>query len=815
MSLRMASLPCLLGAALHCGALPGAAQDAAGERGAADEVVRPFDQVLLKNGNSLRGTLEGHVDLDTATELDLATEGGSRVRLKVEDVARVVPRQTPEDVYKLKVKRAGAIKEEAARARAELALGQWCAAPLAELDGAAPRPEAAATHLLRAIELDPALHAAYPRLIAVLAAKEKQGPLGNADLDLEARVFALAAEGGWEDPELDFRRGRHLATVAGLPRLARGPLEKALEKGLPNQSQAREARALLARIHVEAGAPEKAIALHERAAAAAGSSPASFEPLLEQARLNARLGTPEGAQRARELFGKAYAIQPDCLEVAAELVALDYREGKLAAAEKALRGIVQKDALSIGAAIDLALVSFRLGKVGTAAKALAVLAPKAEGADRARAHLGLALAREAQGEAGARQDYEAALAADPTLVDAVAACAASRLREGDAAGGLELAEALLEQSAGSRPLFTAASRLAGEAELAAGRTQEALLHFQRAVEIDADDAALQERVGLLLLRTGRLDAAYQHLERARALGGERPDTLNGLGYYHYTRGDHEAALKQFGAVLTLVKGTPATASKAAVIPPARLYALESKSLIEDLKRLEVWSAELEGPDLTTLEGWTEVERFGIEIGRKAGRITLQGQQSGEAEGVTLALLDRPVDAVSFERVALAAKVDSGKARLGLRLEGVSARGGASTGLIFYRDFDGVLRCQLKSAQGDWEPLPRTEAAEVLPGKVYNPESTTWPADGAYHTLEIRRSGRVPGAVTRAATASGFDLFLDGQPVALNIRVPGMTGRSYDVGFSGQTDAVGSEYSISVQGFKLFRLVPESKKRAKF
>ncbi|MBI4603031.1 MAG: hypothetical protein HY721_13820, partial [Planctomycetes bacterium] len=100
---------------------------------------------------------------------------------------------------------------------------------------------------------------------------------------------------------------------------------------------------------------------------------------------------------------------------------------------------------------------------------------------------------------------------------------------------------------------------------------------------------------------------------------------------------------------------------------------------------------------------------------------------------------------------------------------------------------------------------------------FNPEATVWPQDGGYHTLEIRRSGRLPGAAATksAAAAGGFDLFLDGHPVALNVKVTGLGGRLFDAGLSGQTDALGSEYSVSVQSFKVYRAVPEKRRNVRF
>jgi hypothetical protein len=296
--------------------------------------------------------------------------------------------------------------------------------------------------------------------------------------------------------------------------------------------------------------------------------------------------------------------------------------------------------------------------------------------------------------------------------------------------------------------------------------------------------------------------------------------MNAMAYYHYTRGELDTARKIFEAVLKLVPAPPKPGgrdAKGPPVPPARLYALRGRELIDDLGRLEMWSADFSGPDAPTLDGWEETERSGVEVSRKGSRVVLAGKQAGAADGVTQAMLDRPVDVPTFDRLAMSARVDSGKVRLGLRLEGLSSKGGATAGLVFYRDFDGVLRCQLKTTTGDWEPVPRAEDAAPESGKLVNPETTMWPEDAAFHTLEIRRAGRRATATSAAAAKAGvgFDLYFDGQPVIWNVKVTGLGGRTYEVGVSGQTDAVGGEYSISVESFKVYRERPVRRAQQKF
>ena len=804
-------------ATVVCGHAP--AQDAP------DEAIRPFDRIVLTNSNALEGVIETTGDLDVAPEVVIQVKNGGMTKLKRSDIREIVRRQTAGDVYGKKLAKVEAEQDPERRARAELALGLWCKAPHLSLDGKPPREEEALTHLLRAVELKSSLEEAYPHILSLLARKSPPENVSGADLDREVRVAALAKRGGYDDPEIQFRIGMILAGPLGAPDRAKEHLERVIGAKARNAGQARKARAVLADIYRAEGEPGRAVKLYESMVVEPVTDPANFEPFYELARLHAREGTPEAQAKARELYAKALAIQPEYLEVASEIAALDYRQGALPAAEKGLKAILSKDSSSVGRAIDLAIVQLRLrrGAAPTAApgadtaagpsaveKNLADLASRATGADKARAHVALGIIREERGNLeGAASEYRTAVDADPASVDARVALALASIGLSRPDEARRIAEELLPAARDSPWLFAACSRILGEVETAAGKTAEALAHFQRAAEVDPDFRLL-ERTGILLLRQGKLDVGHELLRKARDAAGERPETLNALAYYHYSRGNFAEAKKLFETVLKNVK-PPAKAAKGApppVIPPARAYALRGKELIDDLDRLQVLAADLAGVDGPTLNGWEEVERHGIEISRKENRAVLAGKQAGAADGITVATFDRPVDAPTFDRLRMSARVDSGKVRMGLRLEGTAAKGGATAGLVFYRDLDGTLSCQVKSTQGDWES-PAFTADPPENGKPGAAAKRSWPADTSFHTLEIRRASR---GATKAAGV-GFDLYFDGELLFWNVKVAGLGGRTYSVGLSGQTDEVGNEYSITVDSFKIYKDLPKENKRA--
>jgi hypothetical protein len=402
-------------------------------------------------------------------------------------------------------------------------------------------------------------------------------------------------------------------------------------------------------------------------------------------------------------------------------------------------------------------------------------------------------------------EYRKGLAVDPQSADAKVMLAFALLRTGQVDEARRIADDLVARGGGNPWLFATASRIRGNAELAEGRTEAALEQLERAAEIDQNDPLLLERTGLLRLRSERMLAGYELLLKALELGGERPGVLNGLAFYQYERGDGSKAVPYFQQVLKLVpKPRKPREGPVPPTPVPRLYASRGLELIEDLGRLEVWKADFDGPDSPTLGGWTEVERFGIEIARQSGQVVLSGRQSGEPDGVTSAMLEIPIEVRTFDRVALEARVDSGRARLGLRLEGRSSRTNATAGLVFYRDLDGLLRIQVMTTRGDWEPVDPVaeEEEDQSRGRLWFPGTSRWPDDSAFHTMEIRQA-RGDGRLS-ASRGYGFDLYFDGEAIARNVRVSGLGGVHYEVGFSGQSDAIGNEYSITAKSFRVYR-----------
>jgi hypothetical protein len=56
----------------------------------------------------------------------------------------------------------------------------------------------------------------------------------------------------------------------------------------------------------------------------------------------------------------------------------------------------------------------------------------------------------------------------------------------------------------------------------------------------------------------------------------------------------------------------------------------------------------------------------------------------------------------------------------------------------------------------------------------------------------------------------FDLYFDGEPVARGVQVPGLS-TSYQLSVMARTDALGNEYSVTVDNFKVYRAKAKKKK----
>jgi len=776
------------------------------------EAIRAFDRVTYKNLGGVEQVVEGTILSETADEL-VINDRGIHMTIKAKDVTQKQPRCPAAEVYKFKLKKLQKADEPSARAALHLAIGLWCLLPEVELDGAAPMADRAFDHLHKAVQNDPKLHKAYPHLLDGLAQRRDAsgGGLREDEIENELDIYMLAAAGGFEDIEIDFRMAEIFHLYLGRTSQAAAMFEKALQASAKaacrNHAMERRARKHLAAIFQARGETQKAVAILQASAAGSGSD---YESHLLRADYLLGSADPAERKKAREPLDAARKLEPDLPAPQRSLSALDLADGKLSAAAIRLDRLVQGGLTDIGLRVDLAVLRVLEGKFKKAQALIdGVLASNGgadEGskADIARAHAASALIQDLRGQtAAAIPLYEQALAADPGFPAASLLLAGAQLRAGDAAGARAGLAAFSGRHSSRPALFSAFARAMADVELASGQKRKALNFLEYATEIEPKDPLLRKKCGILLLGLGEVDRAYGHLEAARKnTEGQDPALLNALGCYEYQRGRFEEARKLFARVIGIVPRPQGSEGKPAPPPsPDRLYAERGLQLTGDAMNLEIWLDDFSRAASEDIaRNWRESESYGISIAIKDDKLVFSGQQANEASGVTTLTRDEAAENVEHVSARLRFGPSSGAVRAGIRLEVAEGRGGGpSAGLVFFRDADGRLKFARKTTRTGWEDGQPSPDTDVAKGKLVYKGDLPWPEDGAFHTMMIRRMA------TRSGTAaSNFELLLDGRPIAQNVGVDGLRAKIYSVGVSGQTDTLGASYVFEADDFRIYR-----------
>ncbi|MEM1355585.1 MAG: tetratricopeptide repeat protein [Planctomycetota bacterium] len=105
------------------------------------------------------------------------------------------------------------------------------------------------------------------------------------------------------------------------------------------------------------------------------------------------------------------------------------------------------------------------------------------------------------------------------------------------------------------PDRTDGQRLLGQLYAQLGRWDDALAHFDRALEIDPDDAALHELAGTCAGKLGRWDEAESHLKSAMAMRTNRDLHLM-LGNVYFQTERYDLAEQQYATAITTSAQSP-------------------------------------------------------------------------------------------------------------------------------------------------------------------------------------------------------------------------------------------------------------------
>ena len=102
-----------------------------------------------------------------------------------------------------------------------------------------------------------------------------------------------------------------------------------------------------------------------------------------------------------------------------------------------------------------------------------------------------------------------------------------------------------------KPDYGDAQNGLGFALLQKGQWADAITHFQRALEAQPDSAATHNNLGMAFLQTGRAREAIPHLERALKTNPDQAETHNNLGYALLQTGQVDPALAHYQRALEI------------------------------------------------------------------------------------------------------------------------------------------------------------------------------------------------------------------------------------------------------------------------
>jgi Tfp pilus assembly protein PilF len=203
----------------------------------------------------------------------------------------------------------------------------------------------------------------------------------------------------------------------------------------------------------------------------------------------------------------------------------------------------------------------------------------AQNPDDARAALDLGIADEAVGEAaGAEQAYRQALKAKPDLTQAQTNLGALLREKG------ELPEAIsLLEKAGASGSAGAHQNLALAYE-DQGKLDAAAKHYERALELQPDDAMTRANYGLLLLKQEKSQQAVRELEQARDGAKGNRAALLAIGNGLRRAGANDAALVAMENAVS-AGGEPATPALLSELALAQRTAGKREQAVATLQKV--------------------------------------------------------------------------------------------------------------------------------------------------------------------------------------------------------------------------------------
>lgn len=344
---------------------------------------------------------------------------------------------------------------------------------------------------------------------------------------VSATLFALACAAGDRSVLQRLEPVDHppLDAVAGAAReqltAARERLEAALAARRPEPRELAAAFGSLAELYDVYRLPEAAIACYENAARL---DPASFTWPYELGLATAQRGDLEAAAAA---YRRALALSPENAPARLRLAEVELTDGRLEEAAAGFRPVLEEEGYAAAAHYGLGRVELARGDAAEALThfdAALALEPEAGVVHHSR---GLALR-----QLGRLDEAREALARPANAEVAFPDPLAERL-------------ATLAESAG-------AFLQRGNRALVAGRLDEAVAAYRRAVEADPEAVEARRNLALALLRHGDAKAAVEALQAGLAHDPQRVWLHFDLGNAYLAAGEPELAVGAFQRAVELV-----------------------------------------------------------------------------------------------------------------------------------------------------------------------------------------------------------------------------------------------------------------------
>ncbi|HEY6125235.1 MAG TPA: tetratricopeptide repeat protein, partial [Steroidobacteraceae bacterium] len=303
-----------------------------------------------------------------------------------------------------------------------------------------------------------------------------------------------------------------------------------LEEMLEQDPQNRGLASQLANAYLQAGEPDKAVALLRKGGENA-------DDVRRAAALVSGIAASEGTSAARREIEAMLAANPQSPYLANLAAALYARTGDYAAARRALNDALARGADPASLLLTLGQLEWTAGDRKAAGAAIARLLEMQP--DNAAAHMAAGEIAMVGGDAdAARKHFEAVRAARPNSIDARMRLAQLALRS----GAMKTADDLLAEAIKLAPQRAEVRNAAGVLNLNSGRADQAITHLRAALDIDPKNAVIWFNLARAQHTLGQKLAERASLMQAAEIQPDWLPVQSALAIREIESGDAAAAM---------------------------------------------------------------------------------------------------------------------------------------------------------------------------------------------------------------------------------------------------------------------------------